>query len=64
MLRFPEKYDCVQFMTGRLYRIPFNGVKLTVIATVDTDDLHIWSERVDVDCELRALLLKRILSLG
>lgn len=38
MLRFPEQYERLHFASGRLYRIPFNGVKLTVIATLDTDD--------------------------
>lgn len=53
MLRFPEQYECVQFMTGRLYRIPFNGIKLTVIATLDTDDNGITWEHVSVSLKNR-----------
>lgn len=53
MLRFPEQYECVQFMTGRLYRIPFNGIKLTVIATLDTDDNGITWENVSVSLKNR-----------
>lgn len=53
MLRFPEKYDRVQFLSGRLYRIPFNGIKLTVIATMDTDDNGITWEHVSVSLKNR-----------
>ena len=48
MLRFPEQYERMHFPSGRLYRIPFNGVKLTVIATLDTDDNGIQWEHVSV----------------
>ena len=53
MLRFPEQYEHVQFMTGRLYRIPFDGIKLTVIATLDTDDNGITWEHVSVSLKHR-----------
>lgn len=53
MLRFPEQYERVHFPSGRLYRIPFNGVKLTVIATLDTDDKGITWEHVSVSLKHR-----------
>lgn len=53
MLRFPEQYERVHFPSRRLYRIPFNGVKLTVIATLDTDDKGITWEHVSVSLKHR-----------